>query len=67
MLPGQEAASVDHRSLPDQGWSLIWINAILMIPLIFGVMFLGLLPFILVALTTATVIGWMLFARGRRT
>ena len=38
MLPGQEAASVDNRSLPNQGWSLIWINAILMIPLIFGVM-----------------------------
>ena len=56
---------MDDKTYSSDGWSLIWIDAILLIPLIFGIMFLGLVSFIVVAVTTAAVIGWMLLAQKR--
>jgi hypothetical protein len=56
---------MDDKTYSGDGWSLIWIDAILLIPAIFGIMFLGLVSFIVVAVTTAVVIGWMLLAQKR--
>lgn len=56
---------MDDKTFSNDGWSLIWIDAILLIPAIFGIMFLGLVSFIVVAVTTTVVIGWMLLAQKR--
>jgi len=58
---------MDHITPSGDGLSLILIDAILLVPAIFGVMFLGWFPFIVTAVVMGTIVVWMLFARRRST
>jgi hypothetical protein len=52
----------------NDGWSLIWIDAILLVPAIFGVMFLPPGPRLAayVVMGALTAIGWVFYLRMRR-
>ena len=56
---------MDHISPSGNGLSLIWIDAILLVPAIFGVMFLGWFWFAFTAVVMGTIMSWMFLKRRR--
>jgi len=56
---------MDHITPSGNGLSLIWIDAILLVPAIFGIMFLGWFSFIVTAVVMGTIMSWMFFKRKR--